>query len=115
MTSRGALQPGGHHFTALEHQPRGVDTDPDFPPPPPLEHQLRYGMKRTYTMFLANYGQRFDVDAARCASRVAFFFARPDASPQPLSDRQTTTHFLTLCAPSRGAQLGAVLPDQGQQ
>ena len=64
--SRGALIPGGHHFGPLERQPPAqAAPDESFPPPPSLEQQVRDGLKRTYTMYLANYGQRPEVDEAR--------------------------------------------------
>ena len=65
-SSRGALMAGGHHFGAVDRQPPAVEDD-NAPPPMTLEDQVRYGLKRTYTMFLANYGQRPEVDTARCA------------------------------------------------
>jgi len=64
--SRGALIPGGHHFGPLERQPHAQDAAEDaFPPPPSLEQQVRAGLKRTHMMYLANYGQRPEVDEAR--------------------------------------------------
>ena len=66
--SAGALVAGGHVFRKTDGQPPAPSGgDDDFAPPPSLEAQVSYGLKRTYTMFLANYGQRPQVDAARCA------------------------------------------------
>lgn len=66
--SRGALLAGGHHFGTIERQDRS--TEDELVAPPSLEEQVRHGLKRTYTMYLANYGQRPEVDGARCVTRT---------------------------------------------
>ena len=69
LGSRGALRAGGHFFAAPERQPSGDDDG--MPPPPSLEEQIRRGLKRTYTMYLANYGQRPEAHDAVCGSTPA--------------------------------------------
>ena len=99
-TSRGALMPGGHHFGPIERQTQ-ADTDSSVASPPSLEDQVKYGLKRTYTMFLANYGQRPEADDARCAARsdvgelgrvyiigapkCPIFLCNPSRHPAPLA------------------------------